>query len=350
MRVVIATPLYPPQIGGPATYAHLLSTALPSRGIAVHVIAYSEVCALPKYIRHFAYYRRVRRAARQADLILALDPVSVGLPALWAARRQRIPLVLKVGGDYAWEQGQQRFGVTEGLDEFIRTHKVAFPVVILRRVQSYVARGAARIITPSEYLRRVVCTWGVAPANVSVIYNAVAPTKIGHVPEAVDELARPRVVTAGRLVPWKNIDCIIDAVATTRDLTLVVVGDGPERARLEQHARPLRRRVLFTGALSHDDTLATIQTADIFVLNSSYEGLSHLLVEALMLGVPTVATRAGGNEEVLTHDTHGVLVPVGDTAALAAALIAAPPPTTMSNTTFTEEKMVALTIDLLTAL
>ena len=72
--------------------------------------------------------------------------------------------------------------------------------------------------------------------------------------------------------------------------------------------------------LSHADTLATMKSADVFVLNSSYEGLSHLLIEALALGVPIIATRVGGNPEVITDGDNGLLVPAGDTAALANAL------------------------------
>jgi ribosomal protein L21 len=103
-------------------------------------------------------------------------------------------------------------------------------------------------------------------------------------------LPRPLIVTAGRLVPWKNIDGVIGAVAAHSGASLAVIGDGPLRAELETLAREkLDGRFVFTGALSHKDTLAVMQSADVFALNSTYEGLSHLLIEALMLGAPTVA-------------------------------------------------------------
>src|SRR3989338_11012397 len=117
MKLVIATPLYPPEIGGPATYAKLLEEGLPGKGIEVELVKFSEVRHLPRLIRHYAYYRRVLRAAKSADVVLALDPVSVGLPAMWAAKRAGKSFVVKIVGDYAWEQGQQRFGVMQNLDE-----------------------------------------------------------------------------------------------------------------------------------------------------------------------------------------------------------------------------------------
>jgi hypothetical protein len=59
MKLVIATPLYPPEIGGPATYAKLLEDGLSNLGIEIKLVKFSEVRHLPKIIRHFAYYRRV---------------------------------------------------------------------------------------------------------------------------------------------------------------------------------------------------------------------------------------------------------------------------------------------------
>jgi glycosyltransferase involved in cell wall biosynthesis len=321
MRLVIATPLYPPEIGGPATYTKILEEGLPQKGIEVEVVKFSDVRHLPKFIRHYLYYRRVLRAARSADVVLALDPVSVGLPALKAAQKAGKPFVVKIVGDYAWEQGQQRFGVTQNLDEFIKTKNVASPVRVFRLIQTHVAESATRVIVPSEYLKGIVMAWGILAEHIQVIYNAVPLEEIGWVPESLAALPRPLVVTAGRLVPWKHMTGVIDAVASLRDTSLAIVGDGPDRMLLEQLAeKKLPGRHVFTGMLSHTDVLATVRSAETFVLNSSYEGLSHHLVEALALGVPTIATRVGGNPEVVTHEEDGLLIPVNDTAALAQAL------------------------------
>ena len=116
MKLVIATPLYPPEPGGPATYARTLEEELPKRAgekWEVEVVKFADVRALPKLRRHLAYARLVYSAARRADAVLALDPVSVGLPTMLACLFAWKPYFLKVGGDYAWEQGTQRFGVTE---------------------------------------------------------------------------------------------------------------------------------------------------------------------------------------------------------------------------------------------
>ncbi len=167
MRIVIATPLYPPEIGGPATYAKLLEEGLPGKDIEVELVKFSEVRHLPKLIRHIAYYHRVLRAARNADVVFALDPVSVGLPAMKAAQKAGKPFVVKIVGDYAWEQGQQRFGVTENLDEFVKSEQKSFFVRRLQKIQTYVAKNATRIIVPSEYLKGIVAAWGIPKEKIS---------------------------------------------------------------------------------------------------------------------------------------------------------------------------------------
>lgn len=324
MRLLIATPLYPPDPGGPATYAKLLEEGLPPLGVGTTVVSFGEVRHRPKIIRHVAYARRLMRAGRSVDVMLALDPVSTGLPAALAAFLIRKPLVVKIVGDYAWEQGCQRFGITQPLDDFVRTERVPFAVAFLRRVETWVARRARLVIVPSEYLKRIVNAWGVPVSRIEVVPNAVALRDGGHIPKAMEALPHPRVIAVARLVPWKGIDGLIDAVAQARETgataSLVIIGEGPERARLEARARErLRDGFVFTGTLSPEDVHAALHASDIFVLNSSYEGFPHALVEALVAGLPVVATDAGGTGEALADG--GLRLPTGDTDALGRALI-----------------------------
>jgi glycosyltransferase involved in cell wall biosynthesis len=316
--------LYPPEIGGPATYASLLATRLAEydSSWSVEVIPFVRVRHLPKLVRHIAYARLVLRAVRRADILLALDPVSTGLPAMVAAKLARKPFFVKIVGDYAWEQGRQRFGITESLDAFVLRRDVPLTVRLLRRIQSRVARSAVRVIVPSQYLKRIVSAWGIDPEKIEVVYNSVEVPAAGRITNGVSSLPRPRIVSVGRLVPWKRVDGVICAVAELQmPASLVIVGEGPDRVQLENLAQErVGDGVHFTGALAHDDTLAVIRDADIFVLNSTYEGLSHLLIEALAVGAAIIATDAGGNGEVVTHEKTGLLIPVEDPSALPAAL------------------------------
>lgn len=326
MRLLIATPLYPPDPGGPATYAKILEQELPERGIKIALLKFSAVRRYPKVVRHIAYFVLLVRAGKDSDAILALDPVSTGFPAMLAARLLKKPFFVKVVGDYAWEQGTQRFGIRVSLDEFVRTKHVPFSVEVFRKIQTYVAQSARTVIVPSEYLRGIVSRWGIDKECVSVIYNAMQEEEEGTLPASVEGLTRPRIVSVGRLVPWKGMPGLIDAMATVQDefpdAVLLIAGDGPDRDALERfsHAR-LKKGGVLLGPLPHADTLALIRDADIFVLNSTYEGLSHLLIEALALGKPVIATNVGGNPELIEDGKNGLLVPVGDRTVLTEAIV-----------------------------
>ncbi len=324
MRLLVATPLYPPDIGGPATYVRVLETGLPESGIQVAVARFSSVRRFPKLIRHCAYFFMLLRAGRDADVLYALDPVSTGFPAALAAKILRKPFVLKIVGDYAWEQGKQRFGVHETLDDFVRTKQHSVSVQFLQRIQTWVAKQAKTIIVPSAYLKGIVQRWGLPGDKIHVVFNAVSVSSFGKVPEEA-ALSRPRIVSVGRLVPWKGMGGLIDALVQVREqfptASLTIAGDGPDRKSLEGYAGArLQHSFSFTGALAHEDILALLREADVFVINSTYEGLSHLLIEAQMIGAPTVATDVGGNSEVITDGKDGLLIQSGDREELAEAI------------------------------
>jgi glycosyltransferase involved in cell wall biosynthesis len=152
---------------------------------------------------------------------------------------------------------------------------------------------------------------------------ANAPAVPDGIRPARPPVAAPFVLaTVGRLVPWKGVDGILDALTALPEAGLVVVGEGPGRAALETRARDLglSPRESFAGGRSREETLGLIAGCDLFVLNSAYEGLPHVLLEAMALGRPVLAAAAGGVPEIVHHGENGWLVPVGDAAALVAAL------------------------------
>ena len=100
----------------------------------------------------------------------------------------------------------------------------------------------------------------------------------------------------------------------------VFAGDGPLRNELEEHARRAGVRDLVTFAGFRDDIAAVTQSLDIAVLCSDYEGMGRVILEAQVCGVPVVASRVGGIPDLVRHEETGILVPPGDSEALARAL------------------------------
>jgi glycosyltransferase involved in cell wall biosynthesis len=325
--VLIATGIYPPDIGGPATYAKTLVEELPKRGIRPLLLNFSPLTRFPSGLRHLIFMLQVLRAGPRADVIYALDPVSAGLPAYIAARLLRKRFVLRVGGDFAWEQAVAHQGSTADMLEF-QAGRHSRKIRTLRAVESYVARHADRTIVPSKFMKQIVEGWGVA-GLVVLVYNACnVPRVLLPHPKQSEVVGRAGglIVTAGRLLRWKGFGGIIEAMALlagkSPGLRLVIIGVGPMHGELERLIadRHLRAAVSLVGRLSRAETLAWLSVADLFVLNSRAEGLSHLILESMGVGTPVVATRAGGNPELVEHGASGLLVPPDDPRQLADAM------------------------------
>ncbi len=158
--------------------------------------------------------------------------------------------------------------------------------------------------------------------KITVIYNAVEPLN-GIQPAEVSLQTRVKIVTVGRLVPWKQVDQIIEALARCDGVGLVIIGDGPERGHLEELVRTLdlRDRVYFAGARSKAETLSLMAACDLFVLNSTYEGFPHVVLEAMSLGLPVVATAVGGTPEVVEDEENGLLLAPATNGALSETLL-----------------------------
>lgn len=329
-HLVIATGIYPPQIGGPATYAKLLVDELPKRGWEVGVVNFGDVRHLPRFVRHVVYAVRLYKALRFNSIILALDPVSVGLPSFIVSRITGRKYIVKVVGDYAWEQGIQRFDVRDSLDDFVKRSNYPLQVRFLRYFQVQITKRAEKVITPSFYLKNIVAQWGISEDKISVIYNAMSSQPEIHSKEdirlkyGIDGFV---ILTAGRLVPWKRVGVVIRALEDIKksipDARLIIAGSGPEERKLKEivAGNNVVESVSFTGDLPQDMLWEYVSMADVFVLNSSYEGLSHVLLEVMMLGTPIVASNAGGNPELIENLVNGLLVRGSDEKELAQAVV-----------------------------
>lgn len=317
MKVLVVTGIFPPDIGGPASYVPRIAGALTARGHAVDVVTLADAQALRESDEFpFAVHRIARhtsRPVRMARTILRIAALARRSDVVFAnglyvettiaARIASRPVVAKVVGDTIWERARNE-GRPETIDAF-QAARLPRKWRALRVLQDAYMREAKRVITPSAYLKRIVSGWGVPTERIDVVYNAVPrPSPDGSVPPQFD------VVSVGRLVPWKGFAELIALVAH-RGWSLRIVGDGPLRAELESQAASAGAQVQFDGDVPQPLVAKAIRSGKVFVLNSSYEGLPHIVLEAMAAGVPVVATAAGGTPEVVRDGETGILVPVG---------------------------------------
>jgi glycosyltransferase involved in cell wall biosynthesis len=135
-----------------------------------------------------------------------------------------------------------------------------------------------------------------------------------------------QVACVGQLAPVKGQHMLVAAMEILarggRCVRLRIAGDGPDRASLEQDiaARRLEEHVLLEGFLNQDTLRRLYAECDLLVLPSFAEGIPVVLMEAMAMQIPCVATWITGIPEIIVHETDGLLVPPGDAEALAAAI------------------------------
>jgi glycosyltransferase involved in cell wall biosynthesis len=213
------------------------------------------------------------------------------------------------------------------------------PVLVTRRVDFPVKRGLGarwkyggavrRFIAVSGAVAAVLAAGGVAPERIAVIRDGVDPDRLAGPLEPVlrRELALPDgavlVGCVAHLTDHKDHRTLLDAWAAVErrapQAWLAIVGTGELEAALKAQAATLGlTRVVFTGFRA--DIPAVLRSCDVFTLSSHMEGLGSSVMDAMLMGLPVVATRAGGIPELVEDGTTGFTVAVRDHRALAEAL------------------------------
>jgi glycosyltransferase involved in cell wall biosynthesis len=332
MKVLIVSGIWPPDVGGPASHAPELAEFLRGRGHEVEVVTTAPRAPavtpyplrwtsrrLPVGARHVHATGLVAGRARAADVVYSTGMI---VRSALGSALARTPLVLKLTSDPAYERSLRYQLHTAGLEEFQGAGGVR--VAVLRRARDLALRRAARIVCPSASLRELSLRWGIPADKVIVLPNPVSPPDLAD----RDELRRrhgldgPTLVFAGRLTPQKSLDVALGALERSEGISLLLAGDGPDRAELERRASELSLdgRARFLGPQPRETVFELLRAADAALLSSSWENFPHMVVEALAVGTPVVSTDTGGVAEVVTDGENGLLVPPGEPEALASAI------------------------------
>lgn len=218
-----------------------------------------------------------------------------------------------------------------------------------RRLRRVLTRWTARVITVSKELEHWLVDDVRIRTPVTQIYNGIDHTAYSPGPRderlAAKLGVQPDAFAVGviaRLDPIKNHRFLFEAFTQLREerpnATLLVVGDGPDRVRLHEFACG---GVVFLG--DRRDVPDILRTLDVFVLPSVREGISMTILEAMASACPTIATRVGGNPELIIDGETGTLVELGDVAGLTGALAryAADPALAARHATAARERLIA---------
>jgi glycosyltransferase involved in cell wall biosynthesis len=330
----VVSGIWPPDVGGPASHAPDVAAFLQARGHEVAVVTTAAEApapreypvhwlsrTIPKGALHLRVAAEVARRAREADVVYTTGMFGRSAAGATAALR---PYVVKLTADPAFERARRRGEVGGTVDEFQRGGG-GVSARAYRLARDLELRRAAHVLCPSAWLHELVLSWGVPAERVSVLPNPAPLLPPG--PER-DELRRSfgldgaTLAFAGRLTAQKSLGVALAALAQVDGVELVLAGDGAERDGLERRAAELgvAGRVRFLGAQPRERALGLLRAADASILSSSWENFPHAVVEALAAGTPVISTATGGVAEVVADGVNGLLVPPGDSAALAAAI------------------------------
>lgn len=199
---------------------------------------------------------------------------------------------------------------------------------VMRWLIKWLYPKAAGVCAVSDGAKEDLQSFGICPSKIRVIYNP-QPLRTFHElslqSSSIKIQQNARVlVTVGRLVDLKDHVTLINAFAKVRediDVRLYIIGDGPNRKKLESLTQTLGLAddIRFLGW--QPNPFALLKQADIFVLSSRFEGFGNVIVEAMACGLPIISTDCpSGPHEILRGGETGVLVPVGDVDALAQAI------------------------------
>jgi glycosyltransferase involved in cell wall biosynthesis len=244
----------------------------------------------------------VRRRAPDLVHVHLTWPFATRVPIV-AALALRVPVVLSVHSFPPFEASQR-------------------DLIIWRRL---VNRTVACLAVSDDIASKLAGRLGWDPARIRVVHPGV---DVGRFAGATaDQGLRRRLLGAqqktlalyvGRLDHLKGVETLLTSLEGVRECALAIVGDGPERGKLELQARPLGDRVTFLGQRLDIETL--MASADLLVLPSRTEGLPVVVLEAMAAGLPVVATSVGGIPEAVVDGETGLLVPPENPVALAAAI------------------------------
>jgi glycosyltransferase involved in cell wall biosynthesis len=283
MKILIASGIYPPDIGGPAQYARNLYETWKEQGHEVKVAAYRWERAVPSPLSNALYLTKVIRKAWKADLILVLDTWNAAVPTMIACAILRKKYIIRTGGDRLWETYIERTGDLVLFKDFYSTRidaklsKLSFREKLIYRWGGRALCKAASIIFSTDWQRRIFeKAYGLDPKKNVIVENYCGAREAPVEPEN-------RVFVAGtRTLKWKNIELLKKAFGLAQE---------------KVEAAGLPPIELDCGKAVYDSFLEKIKRSYAVILVSLGDASPGLVFDAVACGVPCILTRENGIKE-----------------------------------------------------
>jgi len=321
MNILITVGIFPPDIGGPASFVPKISDFLIENGHNVKIICLSEVGNINTEdnfdvirikrsnnlpIRWIKTIYQIVKNGRRSDLIFVNG---LGVESAIANLILQKQLIRKIVGDPVWERAYNKKRITESFDDF-QINKHSFLIEVQKLLRNWSINSAEIVITPSDHLKSFVSGIGYSK-RILKINNGVNITDINRANESKADI---NLIIISRLVVQKNINIVIEAMKLldNKNLKLSIIGEGGEFSKLENtiHDLNLQNQVQLLGKIDNNKISQFLLTADIFIQASDYEGLPHSVLEAINYEVPILSTETGGCKDLLNDGERGFIIPM----------------------------------------
>lgn len=284
MKILIATGIYPPSIGGPATYAKNIRDIWQSQGHDVRVATFTYERSLPTGLRHIAYLLKVLCRGFDADMIVVLDTFSAALPAMLASRLMGKEYIIRTGGDFLWEAYVERTGQRVLLSRFydMTANNWSLRERLIFKLTRAVLRRAKGVIYSTEWQRGIF----EEAYNLDSKRSSIVENMYGR-KEAPCEQPNRTFIAGNRRIKLKNIPAVESAFREARE----------EAARLN-----LPEISLDLNHYAHAEFLEKIRCAYAVMVVSLGDISPNTVLEALRFNVPCIVTKENGlNERIKEH-------------------------------------------------
>jgi glycosyltransferase involved in cell wall biosynthesis len=319
MNILITVGIFPPDIGGPASFVPKIANHLINMDNKVKIICLADEenllledeldvlrirrsTYLP--IRWFKTISLIIKHGRKSDILFVNG---LGVEAAIANLYLRKKIVRKIVGDPVWERFYNKKRTSETFDDF-QNLKHNLNVRIQKLIRNWSISSSEVVITPSDHLKEFINRTN-PKTEVLKINNGIEITEFKRSKTPLHEF---NILINSRLVVQKNIHLVIEAMGSIKnlDINLKIIGEGGEFERLENIITDLKiqNRVKMIGKVENNLISEYLKTSNLFIQASDYEGLPHSILEAINYEVPILSTEVGGCKDLLDNGDRGFII------------------------------------------
>ena len=320
MRVLVTVGIFPPDIGGPATFVPKIAKYFQDElNYEIEILTLSDNKNsninddfsvkridrnLPIIYRWLKTIFTIYKLGKNKDLIFVNG---LGTETTIANIFLKKKIIRKIVGDPVWERAYSKAKISESFDEF-QVKNYGFSISLQKKVRSFSIKKSDVVVTPSQHLKNFILNLGFKN-KIEIINNGV------FIPEENTNIFtndQINITIVSRLVSHKNIEKIIKAISDLNSplINLNIIGDGPELNQLQKISLESNNKdnIIFHGKLNRDEIDHIFLNSDIYIQASNYEGLPHSLLEAMSYGIPVLCTPVGECKEILGNEDRGYIL------------------------------------------